>query len=78
MFGREKIKNTNFVSPHSYLTVILNRNYVNSALNQSLQDIGKRVNNKYPDIQLVYLDANFPFINGFPLLPHLSHSDGKK
>jgi len=26
----------------------------------------------------MYLDANFPFINKFPLLPHLSHSDGKK
>jgi hypothetical protein len=25
-----------------------------------------------------YLDANFPFINGFPLVPHLSHNDGKK
>jgi len=24
------------------------------------------------------LDANFPFINGFPLLPHLSHNDGRK
>ncbi|MEM9326618.1 MAG: hypothetical protein AAGA85_13220 [Bacteroidota bacterium] len=25
-----------------------------------------------------YLDANFPFLDGFPLLPHLSHSDGRK
>jgi hypothetical protein len=25
-----------------------------------------------------YLDAGFPFINKFPLLPHLSHDDGKK
>ena len=27
---------------------------------------------------MVYLDANFPFIDKFPLLPHLSHNDGKK
>ena len=27
---------------------------------------------------MIYLDANFPFIDGFPLLPHLSHNDGKK
>jgi hypothetical protein len=24
------------------------------------------------------LDANFPFLDGFPLLPHLSHDDGEK
>ena len=24
------------------------------------------------------MDASFPFIDDFPLLPHLSHSDGKK
>lgn len=24
------------------------------------------------------MDANFPFIDGFPLLPHLSHNDGRK
>jgi hypothetical protein len=27
---------------------------------------------------MIYLDANFPFIDKFPLLPHLSHNDGKK
>ena len=29
-------------------------------------------------IEIHYLDANFPLIDKFPLLPHLSHSDGKK
>ena len=29
-------------------------------------------------VKLCYLDANFPFIDRFPLLPHLSHHDGKK
>ncbi len=29
-------------------------------------------------IDICYLDANFPFIDNFPLLPHLSHNDGKK
>jgi hypothetical protein len=36
------------------------------------------MNKVYPGIKLVYLDANFPFFGGFPLLPHLSHHDGKK
>ena len=30
------------------------------------------------EVKLVYLDASFPFIDGFPLWPHLSHKDGKK
>jgi hypothetical protein len=29
-------------------------------------------------VELRYLDASFPFINNFPLLPHLSHNDGRK
>ena len=33
---------------------------------------------KYPGTILNYLEANFPFIDKFPLLPHLSHNDGKK
>lgn len=36
------------------------------------------MNKNHKGIQVVYLDTNFPFINKFPLLPHLSHSDGKK
>lgn len=36
------------------------------------------MNSKYPGTVVNYLDANFPFINSFPLLPHLSHNDGKK
>ncbi|HKK76486.1 MAG TPA: hypothetical protein VJ953_15505 [Saprospiraceae bacterium] len=31
-----------------------------------------------PSLRINYLDANFPFWNEFPLLPHLSHDDGKK
>ena len=36
------------------------------------------MNKKYPGTIINYLDANFPFIDKFPLLPHLSHNDGKK
>jgi hypothetical protein len=32
---------------------------------------------KFPGTVTIALDANFPFVNGFPLLPHLSHADGK-
>ncbi|MEQ9437933.1 MAG: hypothetical protein RIG62_02755 [Cyclobacteriaceae bacterium] len=32
----------------------------------------------YPGTKTYYLAANFPFVDGFPLIPHLSHNDGKK
>jgi hypothetical protein len=36
------------------------------------------MNDKFPGTITNYLDANFPFIDKFPLIPHLSHNDGKK
>jgi hypothetical protein len=36
------------------------------------------MNDQYPGTSIAYLDAGFPFLNGFPLLPHLSHNDGRK
>lgn len=77
-FGREKIKNTHYVKAHNFITILCNRNYVTPKLQANIQEIGKKLNRIYPELQLVYLDANFPFLNGFPLLPHLSHHDGRK
>jgi len=78
IFGREKIKKFDRVEARTFMTDLMNRNYVRPELNASLQEIAARLDKKHPGIKLVYLDANFPFINKFPLLPHLSHSDGKK
>ena len=36
------------------------------------------MNETHPGTVTNYLDANFPFIDQFPLWPHLSHNDGKK
>lgn len=78
MFGREKIKETDLIKANTFFTKLLNRNYVKPELNKTLQNISIDLNKKHEGIQLIYLDANFPFINNFPLLPHLSHNDGKK
>lgn len=75
-FGREKVKNSNNVNPASYMTILLNRNYVCPEMNNLLAQTANDLNGT--DIEIHYLDANFPFINKFPLLPHLSHNDGKK
>ncbi|MBW1295152.1 hypothetical protein [Aquimarina litoralis] len=78
IFGREKIKNTSYIEACTFFTLLSNRNYVTPDLNNSLQNIAKKIHQKHNGVKLVYLDANFPFKDGFPLLPHLSHNDGKK
>lgn len=76
IFGRVKIENNSKLKPVSYITILLNRNYMDIEANVTLKKISNNLNNS--NIQLRYLDANFPFIDGFPLLPHLSHNDGRK
>ena len=76
IFGREKVKHTSLISPTNYLTVLLNRNYVRPGMNKLLADVESKLQGT--GVEIHYLDANFPFINKFPLLPHLSHNDGKK
>jgi hypothetical protein len=66
------------LQPLNIWTCFLNRNYVKPALLQTAFDVAKQMNDKFPGTRVNYLDANFPFINKFPLIPHLSHHDGKK
>jgi hypothetical protein len=60
------------------LYCLLNRNYVDARLKSMLENLSRHMNVTYPGTRTLYLDANFPFIDGFPLLPHLSHDDGRK
>lgn len=76
IFGREKVRHSSQLYPTTYATVLLNRNYVRPQLNDLLHSASTQLEGQ--KIELRYLDANFPFIDGFPLLPHISHDDGKK
>lgn len=69
---------TNHLQPLNIWTCFLNRNYVRPELMQTAFVVAKQMNDKFPGTAVNYLDANFPFINKFPLIPHLSHNDGKK
>jgi hypothetical protein len=69
---------TNHLRPARMLTCFLNRNYVTTALRDVSFKVATGINQKYPGTVVNYLDASFPFINKFPLMPHLSHNDGKK
>jgi len=78
LFGREKIDKTERIQPLHFLTDLANRNYVVPELNLVLQKTARRLSTTLPSAKIQYLDANFPFFDGFPLLPHLSHDDGRK
>lgn len=79
-FGRVPLPltETNHLQPLNILTCLLNRNYVRPELKQTAFEVAKKMNDKFPGTTTNYLDANFPFIDKFPLIPHLSHNDGKK
>jgi hypothetical protein len=80
VFGRVRlpITESHHLKPLTLMTCLLNRNYVRPELKSAVLEIADQLHASYPGTGVNYLDANFPFINKFPLLPHLSHNDGKK
>jgi hypothetical protein len=60
------------------LYCVLNRNYVTNDLALLLKKASVAVAQEFQGAQTLVLDGNFPFVTGFPLLPHLSHDDGLK
>ncbi len=70
------------MNPHlrqwNRLTVILNRHYVVPELRMVTEGIAKKLAAADTSLVITYLDCNFPFWDGFPLEPHLSHNDGRK
>jgi hypothetical protein len=66
------------IKPLNIMTCVLHRHYVTEEMLESIKTISEELQEDYPETTIAYLDANFPFINGFPLIPHLSHDDGEK
>jgi hypothetical protein len=56
----------------------LNRHYASPELRTLAEALARDLDQEFPGSVAVALDANFPFLDGFPLLPHLSHDDGDK
>jgi hypothetical protein len=68
-----------FVKPHNFLTVLANRHYVTPSMRENTEGVARKVAERFKDsISMRYLDACFPFWDGFPLVPHLTHNDGRK
>ena len=62
----------------NWMYCAMNRNYVSPELADVLLHAAEEMDRQYPGTTTLVLDANFPFLNRFPLLPHLSHDDGEK
>lgn len=64
--------------PESIWFCLLNRHYVRPGLRQTLTAVAEKMQARFPGTVVWYMDANFPFFDGYPLEPHFSHKDGKK
>jgi hypothetical protein len=66
------------LKPANLMYPLLNRHYVTPNTRRVLQEVADQLRQQHPNTELHYLDAGFPLFKKFPLLPHLSHTDGRK
>lgn len=80
MVGREPLPciSGGSLQMQSKIYCVLNRQYVTRELKDVLTHFATHMESTFPNTKTRILDANFPYISGFPLLPHLSHDDGRK
>ena len=64
--------------PLTVWTCLLNRHYTTPAARNALDSAARRLSAGFPGRRIAYLDAGFPLFDWFPILPHLSHRDGRK
>lgn len=62
----------------SPLYCVMMRNFVTPDVRAVAVEAAQAVAAEFPGTVTLALDGNFPFFNGIPLLPHLSHDDGDK
>lgn len=65
------------LEPENRIYSFFNRTYVKPALLQALEEVAEQLQEKFPGSAIWFMDANFPFIDGYPLHPHLTHDIGK-
>jgi len=82
LFGRQPLpvfaSQSTPLAPRCVWYWVLNRHYVTTELKEVVVRSARELNKAHPGSVVQYLDAGFPFVEGFPLLPHLSHDDGRK
>jgi hypothetical protein len=79
LFGRVALPCTgNVLRMQSPFYCAAMRNFVTPPMARVAQDAAVAVAADWPGTVTLALDGSFPFGNGIPLLPHLSHDDGEK
>jgi hypothetical protein len=66
------------VEPSGWVTCALNRGFVSPDTLRLAIALGDEMAREFSGSRVTTLEASFPFIDGFPLPPHLSHRDGRK
>jgi hypothetical protein len=64
--------------PASWLTCALNRGFVTPGTSDLVMALAEAMSRQFPGSPVTTLEGGFPFIDGFPVLPHLSYRDGRK
>lgn len=80
LFGRVPLScfGSGSLQVQSPLYCALSRNFVSVEAKRAAEALSAAMALEFPGTVTLVLDANFPFLDGFPLLPHLSHDDGRK
>lgn len=79
VFGRVPLPCTGEVlRAQSRLYCVLLRNFVTPEMAEVASDAALAVAIRFPGTVTLTLDGGFPFLDGMPLVPHLSHDDGEK
>jgi hypothetical protein len=73
-FGRVRIP----CATSTLVGCVLNRTYARPQLAELIEMLNAQLARDDPGSRLTVLDAGFPFGAGFPMLPHLGHTDGRK
>lgn len=78
--GRQPLSclNNGPLQVQSWFYCVSNRTYVTPELKAVTEDLAAHMAARHPGTVTLALDGGFPFFDGFPLLPHLSHDDGEK
>ncbi len=71
------IRQEPLVAAHPIYPILL-RNTVSPELAAVANDLARALEQEFPGTLTATLDGSFPFLEKFPLLPHLSHDDGEK
>ena len=83
LFGRvplpcDLLRNDAPLRAQSAMYCAMNRHYAKPHVADLSERLAAAVNRDFPGTTVLYLDAGFPFFDWFPILPHRSHSDGRR